>query len=79
MTTFVRSESPWLTESLAFDYAVGLCCVWIVSGFFLDAWTHGHVPIESFFTLYHAVFYSGMLVLALAGGLSTAQAGARRA
>jgi hypothetical protein len=50
-------------RSLAFDYAVGICCVWIVAGFFLDAWAHGHVPIESFFTPYHAVFYSGMLVL----------------
>ncbi|HEY9085469.1 MAG TPA: hypothetical protein VIN40_05990 [Candidatus Tyrphobacter sp.] len=50
-------------QSLAFDYAVGLCCLWIVAGFFLDAWAHGHVPIETFFTPYHAVFYSGMLAL----------------
>lgn len=50
-------------RSLAFDDAVGICCVWIVAGFFLDAWAHGHVPIESFFTPYHAVFYSGMLAL----------------
>jgi|SRR5579863_3901307 len=52
-------------RSLAFDYAVGVCCVWISSGFFLDAWAHGHVPVESFFTPYHAVFYSGMLALML--------------
>ncbi len=52
-------------QSLAFDYAVGICCVWIVSGFFFDAWAHGHVPIESFFTPYHAVFYSGGLALLL--------------
>jgi hypothetical protein len=45
---------------LAFDYAVGVCSVWIASGFFLDAWAHGHVPVESFFTPYHGVFYSGM-------------------
>ena len=54
-----------VSRSLAFDYAVGLCCVWIASGFFLDAWAHGHVPVESFFTPYHAVFYSGMLMLML--------------
>jgi hypothetical protein len=53
-------------RSLAFDYAVGICSLWISGGFFLDAWAHGHVPVESFFTPYHAVFYSGMLVLALA-------------
>jgi hypothetical protein len=48
-------------RSLGFDYAVGACSVWIASGFFLDAWAHGHVPVESFFTPYHGVFYSGML------------------
>ncbi|HEV7179632.1 MAG TPA: hypothetical protein VGN11_07155 [Candidatus Baltobacteraceae bacterium] len=50
-------------RSLAFDYAVGICSVWISSGFFLDAWAHGHVPVESFFTPYHGVFYSGMLAM----------------
>lgn len=50
-------------RSLGFDYAVGVCSVWIASGFFLDAWAHGHVPVESFFTPYHGVFYSGMLAM----------------
>ncbi len=53
-------------RSVAFDYAVGICGVWISGGFFLDAWAHGHVPVESFFTPYHAVFYSGMAALAIA-------------
>lgn len=57
--------APAAPRSLAFDYAVGICCVWISGGFFLDAWAHGHVPVESFFTPYHAAFYSGMLVLAI--------------
>ncbi|MBV9717892.1 MAG: hypothetical protein JOZ77_01115 [Candidatus Eremiobacteraeota bacterium] len=52
-------------RSIALDYAVGICGVWISGGFFLDAWAHGHVPVESFFTPYHAVFYSGMLALGL--------------
>ena len=52
-------------RSVALDYAVGICGVWISGGFFLDAWAHGHVPVESFFTPYHAVFYSGMLALVL--------------
>lgn len=50
-------------RSLGLDYAVGICTVWISSGFFLDAWAHGHVPIESFFTPYHGVFYSGMVAV----------------
>ena len=52
-------------RNLAFDYAVGICSVWIASGFFLDAWAHGHVPVETFFTPYHAVFYTGMLAMAI--------------
>jgi len=56
----VKQSTP---RNLAFDYAVGICSVWIASGFFLDAWAHGHVPIESFFTPYHAVFYTGMLAM----------------
>jgi hypothetical protein len=50
-------------QSTALDYAFGICGVWISGGFFLDAWAHGHVPVESFFTPYHAVFYSGMFAL----------------
>jgi len=38
-------------RSLVLDYAFGICSVWISAGFFLDAWAHGHVPVESFFTL----------------------------
>jgi hypothetical protein len=55
-------------RSLGFDYAVGVCSLWIASGFFLDAWAHGHVPVESFFTPYHGVFYSGMLAMVLVLG-----------
>ncbi|MGA8533183.1 MAG: hypothetical protein WB615_03625 [Candidatus Tumulicola sp.] len=61
-------DSRTAPRSLAFDYAVGLGCVWISIGFFLDAWAHGHVPVESFFTPYHAVFYSGMFALMLVFG-----------
>jgi hypothetical protein len=52
-------------RNVVLDYAVGICGVWISGGFFLDAWAHGHVPVENFFTPYHAVFYSGILVLVL--------------
>ncbi|HEY8315180.1 MAG TPA: hypothetical protein VIG51_13545 [Candidatus Baltobacteraceae bacterium] len=50
-------------RSATFDLLVSICTLWIASGFFLDAWAHGHVPVESFFTPYHGVFYSGMLAL----------------
>jgi hypothetical protein len=52
-------------RSVALDYAVGICGVWISGGFFLDAWAHGHVPVETFFTPYHGVFYAGLLAVAV--------------
>src|SRR5579863_10614108 len=64
----MASQQHAAPRSIALDYAVGICGVWISGGFFLDAWAHGHVPVESFFTPYHAVFYSGMLALVLMVG-----------
>jgi hypothetical protein len=61
----LRVQQHAAPRSIALDYAIGICCVWVSGGFFLDAWAHGHVPMESFFTPYHAVFYSGMFALAL--------------
>ncbi|HEY8296940.1 MAG TPA: hypothetical protein VIG32_02830 [Candidatus Baltobacteraceae bacterium] len=54
-----------VARSKTFDMLVSVCTLWIATGFFLDAWAHGHVPVESFFTPYHGVFYSGMLALVL--------------
>jgi hypothetical protein len=50
-------------RSNTLDLAVAVCTFWISCGFFFDAWAHGHVPLENFFTPYHAVFYSGMAAL----------------
>lgn len=46
-----------------FDLLVSVFTLWIACGFFLDAWAHGHVPVETFFTPYHGAFYAGMLGL----------------
>jgi hypothetical protein len=48
---------------LAFDWLmVGLSC-WLMVGAFLDAWAHSHRfnTLESFFTPWHGVLYSGFL------------------
>ena len=47
-------------RSLRFDYAIALASVWVSIGTLVDAWAHGHVPVESFFTPYHGLIYSGM-------------------
>lgn len=40
--------------------------VWFVGGLFLDGWAHNHGMVDNtFFTPWHAVFYSGYLAVAL--------------
>jgi hypothetical protein len=57
-------ESP--KSSVRFDWIVVLLSVWWVGGLFLDGWTHNHIPqLETFFTPWHAVLYSGFLVVAI--------------
>jgi hypothetical protein len=58
-------EERTAPRSVALDYAVGICGVWISAGFFVDAWAHGHVPVETFFTPYHAIFYTGILAVTI--------------
>ncbi len=43
-----------------------LASTWLLTGVYLDGWAHNHVPdLESFFTPWHAVLYSGYLACAL--------------
>jgi hypothetical protein len=47
------------------DLIVALAGLWPVAGLYLDGWAHTHVPgLETFFTPWHAVLYSGFVVLA---------------
>lgn len=55
-----NSGEPRLKASFRTDLTTTLLSVWFVLGLFLDAWAHANVPeLESFFTPWHAVFYSG--------------------
>ncbi len=49
------------------EWVVTLFSVWFVFGLFIDGWAHNHLSaaLETFFTPWHAIFYSGYLVLAL--------------
>lgn len=47
------------------DVVTALLSAWLVGGLMLDAWAHSNVPeLESFFTPWHAVFYTGFLATA---------------
>gem|GEM_PF-3537078 len=41
-----------------------LLAAWMTAGIFIDGWAHINLtPLETFFTPWHAVFYSGFLQL----------------
>jgi hypothetical protein len=49
--------------SVAFDWAIVLTSGWMLGGLFLDGWAHNTIPsLESFFTPWHGVLYSGFFV-----------------
>jgi hypothetical protein len=48
------------TCSIGLDWAMALASAVFVGGLFLDGWAHTHGRVDqSFFTLWHAVFYAG--------------------
>jgi hypothetical protein len=56
----VRASTPYRT-----DLVTALLSVWFTIGLFLDAWAHNNVPeLETFFTPWHAAFYSGFAATA---------------
>ncbi|MBV9230013.1 MAG: PD40 domain-containing protein [Chloroflexi bacterium] len=65
------TESPPVTAkdtvpaSSHYDWIVIAACTWFLAGAYLDGWAHNHVPnLETFFTPWHAVLYSGFLAVA---------------
>ncbi|MFT7649763.1 MAG: hypothetical protein ACI8Y4_004527 [Candidatus Poriferisodalaceae bacterium] len=51
----------------AYDRFFAIASIWAVSGLFLDGWAHRHRPeLESFFTPWHAVLYSGFFAAVIA-------------
>jgi hypothetical protein len=51
-----------MVKSDRFAWGVILFGLWLIIGVYLDGWNHVHRPeLESFFTWWHAVLYSGFL------------------
>lgn len=57
-----------------YEWLYLLCCAVFTFGLFLDGWAHNHLDsaLETFFTPWHAVFYTGYLMTAVALFLWTA-------
>lgn len=62
-TSALSYEAP--PGNVRFDWIMVLVTIWGMGGLFLDGWAHSNVPqLETFFTPWHAVLYSGYLAVA---------------
>ncbi|HEX3272672.1 MAG TPA: hypothetical protein VHR15_18655, partial [Ktedonobacterales bacterium] len=62
-----RETPTYYDAGLSFDWLMALLSAWLVGGLFLDGWAHTHGRVDqSFFTPWHAVFYSGFVAVAIA-------------
>lgn len=60
--------------SLRFDWTAILLGTWFAGGLQLDGWAHTHIPrLETFFTPWHGVLYSGYAAYALFLAVSAAR------
>lgn len=55
-----------ITSRPAFDLTMAALTIWFIGGAYVDGWAHLHInQIDSFFTPWHGVLYSGYLATAL--------------
>jgi hypothetical protein len=60
-----QKELAKAVSNLRFDWIMVVVSVWWLGGLFIDGWAHSNIPqLETFFTPWHAVFYSGYLAVA---------------
>lgn len=53
-------------SDLRFDWTMVVVSIWWLGGLFIDGWAHSNIPqLETFFTPWHAVLYSGYLAVAI--------------
>ncbi len=68
----VHSDAKQSVSGLRFDWLMVGLSFWFLGGLFIDGWAHAHGKVDStFFTPWHAVFYSGFVAVAagLCGGI----------
>ena len=64
--------SGYAEVSLRFEWLIVLSSLWLFTGLYLDGWAHNNIAdtIDSFFTPWHGVLYSGYAVTAAVLGLA---------
>ncbi len=79
-STCLPSETPLSslvarpTGGIRFDAIMAILSTWVVTGLFVDGWSHRYIGnLDSFFNPWHATFYSGFLVMAAFTAVTMAQ------
>jgi hypothetical protein len=65
----MRGAPPKRREAVAehcwFDWVMAVLSAWLIGGAFVDGWAHTHGKVDTtFFTPWHAAFYTGFLAVA---------------
>jgi hypothetical protein len=59
-------ETQTVTKTGNFKHSITMIMgIWLIAGVFIDGFAHNHGAVESFFTPWHAILYSGYLACAL--------------
>jgi hypothetical protein len=62
----VTARRALAVRGVAYDWVVTAAGAWLLGGLYWDGWAHGYSLPDSFFTIWHAGFYSGFLASAAA-------------
>ena len=80
MATLTASRPALAARGVAaFDYVFVGASAWLLGGLYWDGWAHGYGLADSFWTIWHAAFYSGYVAVAavLFGAIARARPNAR--
>jgi hypothetical protein len=59
-------ETQTVTKTSNFKHSITMIMgMWLIAGVFIDGFAHNHGAVESFFTPWHAILYSGYLACAI--------------
>ncbi|HEY6406698.1 MAG TPA: hypothetical protein VIY29_04430 [Ktedonobacteraceae bacterium] len=57
------TEKKQVSGTALYDWGVIAVSTWLIAGIYADGWAHNHLRLENFFTPWHGVLYSGLLVV----------------
>ncbi len=69
ITSLTKPDRTHLAQTqsagdIRFDWIITGLSLWMIGGIHLDAWAHHQFAVETFFTPWHGVLYSGFLAVA---------------